>query len=117
MNPHIVPLSHSHEPVRRRRAHLRCAPVHRRSAGGVPRPSLFLTGESLRRQDHPRGRLAHTGHHPRGAGAAEDQPVGRDHRQWPGPPRGAGDHVRGRRLLHQAHQREADAIAGADAVH
>ena len=38
--------------------------------------------------------------------------VGRDHRQWPGPPRGAGDHVRGRRLLHRAHQREADAIAG-----
>ena len=30
----------------RHRAHLRCAPVHRRSAGGVPRPSLFLTGES-----------------------------------------------------------------------
>jgi len=46
------------------------------------------------------------------ASAAEDQPVGRDHRQWPGPPRGAGDHVRGRRLLHRAHQREADAIAG-----
>jgi len=38
--------------------------------------------------------------------------LGRDHRQWPGPPRGAGDHVRGRRLLHRAHQREADAIAG-----